>query len=384
MEPFLRSIDFLMSINQSIRVLHVIGIMNRGGAEAMIMNLFRNIDRTKIQFDFVENSFERAAFDDEIEALGGKIFRCPHFNGKNYFQYKKWWKDFFHNHSGEYTIIHGHIGSTAAIYLKIAKQNGLFTIAHSHSSGTDYSLHAKLYSALSFNTRNIADSFFACSQAAGIDRYGEKTTRGRNYKVLNNAIETNKFAYNDNFRQKIRTEFQLQDKIVIGHIGRLITVKNHHFLLDVFNEIKKHKNNVKLMCVGGGELRDNLEAYAKELGIADDVIFTGVRGDINEIIQAMDFFVFPSLYEGLPVTLVEVQTSGLPCVISDKVPDESILTKDLVTVMSLNQSAGEWAEHIISRLGERRYSRVDEIKAKGYDITETAKWLEEFYLEHSR
>lgn len=371
------------NIEVSVKILHVIGIMNRGGAEAMIMNLYRNIDRTKVQFDFVENSFERAAFDDEIEALGGKIYRCPHFNGKNYLEYKRWWKDFFKEHQGEYHIIHGHIGSTAAIYLKIAKKNGLFTIAHSHSSGTDYSLHDKFYRVLSYNTRNIADYFFACSQAAGVDRYGQKVVQGNNYKVLNNAIDTKLFAYNEELRHKIRNEFNIDKNYVIGHIGRLIPVKNHQFILSIFKKIKKQIPNAKLMLVGDGDLRPQLEAQAKELGIADDVIFTGVRSDINEIVQAMDFFVFPSLYEGLPVTLVEVQTSGLPCVISDKVPDESILTKDLVTVMSLEQSAKEWANHIVSRLGGERFSRVDEIKAKGYDIAETAKWLEEFYLEHN-
>lgn len=366
-----------------IRILHVIGIMNRGGAETMIMNLYRNIDRTKTQFDFVENSFEHAAFDDEIKALGGKIYHCPHFTGKNYLEYKRWWKDFFIEHQGEYNIIHGHIGSTATIYLKIAKQNGLFTIAHSHSSGTDYTLHDKLYRVLSYNTRNIADFFFACSQAAGIDRYGQKVVQGDNYKVLNNAIDTKLFEYNEESRHKIRKEFNLEKNLVIGHIGRLIPVKNHKFILLIFEEIKKKIPNAKLMLVGDGNLRPQLEAQAKELEIAEDVIFTGVRSDINEIVQAMDFFVFPSLYEGLPVTLVEVQTSGLPCVISDKVPDESILTKDLVTVMSLEQSAEKWAKHIVSRLGVERYNRVDEIKARGYDIAETAKWLEEFYLEHN-
>lgn len=369
--------------NYPIRVLHVIGIMNRGGAETMIMNLYRKINRSKVQFDFVENSFERAVFDDEIESLGGRIYRCPHFTGKNYLEYKRWWKQFFREHHGQYHIIHGHIGSTAAVYLKIAKQNGLFTIAHSHSSGSDHSLRANLYSILSYNTRNIADFFFACSQAAGKDRYGQKVVQSDNYHVLNNAIETKRFAYNEEMRNKVRCEFNLQDSIVIGHIGRLIPVKNHQFLILVFKEIKKTIPNAKLMLVGGGELREQLEKQTRESGVANDVIFTGVRSDINEIIQAMDFFVFPSLYEGLPVTLVEVQTSGLPCVISDKVPDESILAKDLVTVMSLEQSAEEWAEHIVSRLDEKRYSRVDEVKAKGYDIAKTAKWLEEFYLEHN-
>ena len=363
-------------MKKCVRVLHVVGVMNRGGAETMIMNIYRKIDRAKVQFDFVENTFEKALFDDEIKKLGGRIYNCPHFNGINFFRYKEWWKDFFEQHRNEYHIIHGHIGSTASIYLKEAKKNGLYTIAHSHSSGTDHSLHSKLYSILSYNTRNIADWFFACSQAAGIDRYGKTVVHANNYKVLNNAIDTDTFKFDESLRYKIRKEFDFEKSIVIGHIGRLISVKNHHFLFDIFRNIKQKITNVKLICVGDGDLRENLINYAKRLGVSEDVVFTGIRSDVNELIQAMDFFVFPSLYEGLPVTLVETQTSGLPCVISDKVPPESILTENLITVMKLEQSAEEWADHIISR--------VNEIKEKGFDIAETSKWLEEFYLEKSQ
>lgn len=368
------------TMNQPIRILQVIGIMNRGGAEAIIMNLYRKIDRSKVQFDFVENSFERAAFDDEIEYLGGRIYRCPHFNGKNYFLYKKWWKSFFKEHIGEYHIIHGHLGSTAAIYLKIAKNNGLFTIAHSHSSGNDHSIGHYLYQILSYKTRYIADYFFACSKVAGKDRYGEKVVTSSNFSVLNNAIDTNAFSFNEQTRNRIRKDMTLEDDIVIGHVGRLIPVKNHRFLLQVFKHISLEIENVKMLCVGDGELKSELQLQAIELGIADKVIFTGLRTDVNDLIQAMDFFVFPSLYEGLPVSLVEIQVSGLPCVISDKVPDESILTDNLVTIVSLEESAEEWAQRIISRLGEKRYSRKDEIIAKGYDISTTSRQLMDFYI----
>ena len=152
---------------EQIRVLHVIGIMNRGGAEAMIMNLYREIDKTKIQFDFVENSDQQAAYDEEIRKLGGKIYRCPHFTGKNFLAYKRWWKRFFEDHGAEYDIVHGHIGSTAAIYLHEAKKVGCFTIAHSHNSGTDHSLRSALYHMISYPTRWIADFFFGLFQTGG-------------------------------------------------------------------------------------------------------------------------------------------------------------------------------------------------------------------------
>ena len=162
--------------NAPIRVLHVIGIMNRGGAETMIMNLYRQIDREKVQFDFVEHSIEAAAYDEEIQRLGGRIFRCPHYTGKNHLAYVKWWNGFFEKHTGEYRIVHGHIGSTAAIYLSIAKKHGLFTVAHSHNSNGPLNPRELLYRILSYRTRFVADFFFACSKQAGEDRFGKRVT----------------------------------------------------------------------------------------------------------------------------------------------------------------------------------------------------------------
>lgn len=203
-----------------IRVLQVIGSMNRGGAEAMIMNLYRNIDQTKVQFDFVENTDKPAAFDEEILSLGGRIFRCPHYNGKNHIQYVNWWNDFFHDHAGEYGVVHGHLGSTAAIYLKAAKKHGIFTIAHSHNARTTIDLRGLLYSAYSYPVRFIADQFFTCSRAAGISRYGKKIGGSANRCIsLNNAIETAAFAFDPDVRRTVRQELDLTDQFLIGHVA---------------------------------------------------------------------------------------------------------------------------------------------------------------------
>lgn len=368
----------------AIRVLQVIGQMNRGGAEAMIMNLYRNVNREKVQFDFVEHTDEQCVFDNEIESLGGRIFHCPRYTGKNHFQYVNWWKVFFKEHP-EYKIIHGHIGSTASIYLLIAKKAGLFTIAHSHNTDGVYDLKQVLYKVLSYRTRKIADYFFACSEAAGHDRFGRKVTaQPEKYCVLRNAIDTNIFQYNSDKRGFLRKQFQyLEQQLVIGHIGRFSEQKNHEFLVKVFLELSKKDENARLLLVGDGYLKDDIQQKVKELGLQEKVLFTGVRSDVSDLLQAMDILIFPSLYEGLPVTLVEAQTSGLPCVISDKVPQECIITDGLVTVKNLTDSAEDWANHILSRANENvRTSRCDEIKAHGYDIEETAKWLEEFYCEH--
>lgn len=371
-------------MEKPIRILQVIGSMNRGGAEAMLMNYYRSIDRTKVQFDFVENYTGRAAYDDEIESLGGKIYNCPHFNGKNYIQYRNWWRNFFREHAGAYPIVHGHIGSCASIYLKEAKKHGIFTIAHSHSSGTDHSFSAFLYRLVSYNTRYIAHYFFACSAAAGIDRYGKKVSRSNRYKIVNNAIDTAAYRVNPDVRQEVRHQFGFQNEPVIGHVGRLIGVKNHRFLIDVFREVIQKNPEAKLLLVGGGELEKELRAYAQEKGIGEQVIFVGIRSDVNRLMQAMDVFVFPSLYEGLPVTLVEAQTAGLPCVISDRIPKDSILVEELVDMMRLSDSPEKWADRALERATEPHRDTQEQIKAQGFDIAENAKWLEGFYLEHSK
>lgn len=366
-----------------IRILHVIGIMNRGGAESMIMNLYRNIDREKIQFDFVVHTEEKAAFDDEIVQLGGKIFHCPKLRGKNYFTYTKWWNDFFKKDGEVYGIVHGHIGSTAAIYLGIAKKYGKYAIAHSHSSGTDYSLKKLLYDIISYNTRYIADYFFACSEAAGKDRFGVRVTNNKqNYSVINNAIDTRNFAYNEKNRIEMRNELGLSDEeLVVGHVGRFTSEKNHEFILDIFRQLLCKRNNVKLILIGDGPLRKDIERKALEHNIMNNILFMGVRSDVNKLMQAMDILVFPSIYEGLPVTLVEAQTSGLPCLISSAIPNECILTSNVVTVCSLDESAAVWADKLQTLFSTERVDHSDEIKQNNYDINATAKWLEEFYLE---
>lgn len=368
-------------MSEPIRVLHVIGIMNRGGAEMMIMNLYRHIDRSKVQFDFVENSCEPAAFDEEILSLGGHIYRCPHYNGKNHFAYVKWWNDFFKAHPKEYPIVHGHLGSTAAIYLSIAKKYGAYTIAHSHSSGTDHSLHSYIYRMISYNTRNVADYFFACSEAAGKDRFGRKVVSGDHYAVLNNAIDVNCFSYDPSIRETVRDELSIaQNAFVVGHIGRYTKEKNHEFILKLFSELEKMDSNVRLLMIGDGPLHAQIMQAAEQRGLSSDVIFTGVRSDIDRMVQAMDVFVLPSLYEGLPVTMVETQASGLLCIISDKVPSECILTEGLVDILPLSAAPEIWAEKILEKRNLPRTDRRDEIAAHGFDINTEVVKLQEFYL----
>lgn len=364
-----------------VRVLQVIGIMNRGGAETMVMNLYRNIDRTKVQFDFVEHFSDKADFDDEIEVLGGRIFRCPRYNVKNNFQYKKWWIDFFQKHAKDYVAVHGHIGSTASIYLSIAKKYGLYTIAHSHSAGKIISTKDFVYKIISHNTRYIADYFFGCSELAGVKRYGKKVANNnQKFSVLNNALDVKNYIFNNEIRSKIRSELLINDdQLVIGHIGRFDRAKNQSYLVNIFEKLHKINENSKLVLVGTGENVEAIKKQIKELNLESSVILTGVRSDVYDLLQAFDLFVFPSIYEGLPVTVIEAQASGLKCLLSDTITKEVDIT-GLVEYMSLNNSAEEWAEQIISMLPYDRVDTSKQIAAAGYDIKTTSKELTYFYL----
>lgn len=368
-----------------IRILQVTGKMEVGGAETLIMNLYRHMDRSRVQLDFVENTTDPSFFDEEIRSMGGRIYKCPHYTGKNHWTYIRWWKRFWKEHAGEYGVIHGHIGSTAAIYLRLAKKQGLYTIAHSHGeNGTGFGDF--LYRLYAFPTRFIADQFFACSRLAGIDRFGKRVGEDPNRcRLLKNAIDTEKYAYREAQRQAMRARYGLGEKdLLIGHVGRFAYEKNHSFLIDIFAVLCRAREDARLILVGAEDAGRKIRGKAEALGLSDKVIFTGVQQDTVPFYQAMDLFLLPSLSEGLPLVMVEAQASGLPCVISDRVSEDCILTEDLVTVCSLQASPEEWARHILSRIPTPRQDRSAELAAKGFDITQTAKWLERFYVSKGK
>lgn len=369
-------------MRKPIRILQVIGIMNRGGAETLIMNLYRNIDRTRVQFDFVVHTGADGMFDAEIIELGGTIYHCPKYVITNHFYYKRWWNNFLKEHSKDYVAVHGHIGSTASIYLSIAKKYGLYTIAHSHSAGKIISVKDIVYKVMSYNTRNVADYFFGCSELAGIKRYGIKVVANpKKFSVLNNAIEVNRFVFDKETRSKIRRELSIDDnQLVIGHIGRFDKAKNQTFLVSIFNEFQKNDKNAKLILVGTGENIEFIRTQISDLGIDNNVILTGVRSDAYDLLQAFDLFVFPSIYEGLPVTVIEAQAAGLKCLLSDTITNEVDIT-GLVEYMSLNSPAIEWAKKILDMIPYDRNDTSEKIKKAGYDIMTTAQQLTDFYLK---
>ncbi len=365
---------------EAIRVLQVFHGMDCGGAENMIMNLYRNIDRSKVQFDFLVHTKKKCFFDDEIKELGGRIFTVPYFNIKNTISYKKALNVFFKAHP-EITIVHGHLGSCAYIYLNIAKKYGCFTIAHSHNTlPTNKSLKNFMYRIFSFRTRKVADYFMACGKQAGLDRFGKKIVGSDRFQVLNNAIDAQKYIYNPETRTKIRADLGIKDAFVVGHIGRFNYQKNHEYLIDIFYDLLKKEPKARLLLVGDGDLRPQIEAKIKKLGIADKVIMTGVRKDVPDILQAMDCFVFPSHYEGLPVTVIEAQAACLPCVISENItPEVNISGK--VQYISIESDPMSWVEMIFRSSGETRDNAMKIIVSNGYDIIKSAKELSFFYLD---
>lgn len=365
-------------MSESIRVLQVFTHMNRGGAETMIMNYYRNMDRTKVQFDFLVHREHRGDYDDEIEQLGGRIYRMMPISPQTLPAYKKQIADFFEVHH-EYRIIHSNMSENGFYIFQEAEKRGIpVRICHAHNAphGWDLKMFARTY--LKHRIRRYTTDLFACGKEAGAWLFGKKSMC--KLVLMKNAIDVAQYQYHAETEEKIRQEFGLGDSLVIGHVGRFDPQKNHPFLIDIFNEVQKMHPNAKLLLVGREDAEGKIRRKVNSLGLRDKVVFTGLRSDVNELMQAMDVFVFPSLFEGLPVTIVEAQASGMPIVISDSMPGECVITNNLVTIRSLQETAKDWANHILLRAGTGHTNHYQEIADNGFDIKTQAKWLQDFYL----
>ena len=362
-------------MNYPIRILQVVTYMGRGGLETMLMNYYRKIDHTKVQFDFLVHRDFEADYDNEIKSMGGKIYHISRLNPINK-QYKNELDNFFKQHP-EYKIIHSHLDCMSGIPLKEAKKCDIpIRIAHAHSSNQTKDIKYVLKLLYKRNITKSANYLFACGEQAG--RWMFNTD---DFKVLNNAIDAKKYSFNAEIRDVRRKEFNIpNDSIVIGHVGRFMAPKNHELIIDIFNKIHFNNPDAYLMLIGEGDLKESIIEKVKELHLEDYVIFTGLRSDVNELLQAMDVFLFPSLYEGLPVSIVEAQAAGLPCLISDKVPIECKKT-DLVYQINLNDPVDVWADKVNELSHIQRRDTYEDIKNAGFDIIENAKWLENFYLD---
>lgn len=362
--------------NYPVRILIVDGKMICGGVESFIMNIYRHIDRTKIQFDFLVHYKEKFFYDDEIEKLGGTIYRLTFRNDNNYFKYKKDLKEFFLNH--HYDIVWGHMDGLASIYLKVAKLCKVkYTIAHSHITSSEHSIKGLLKRILKRKICDYADFCFACSTEAGHYLYGKKK-----FYLMHNFIDASMFDYCYETRKKIRQQNNWgKEDIVIGMVGRFNKQKNHKFAIDLFCELNKKNSHYKFCLCGDGEMIDEIKEIAKKKNIINEIQFKGNILNINEYYQAFDILIMPSLYEGLPVSGVEAQTSGLKCVFSNNVTKEVSIVGENVCFLPIDNGIKKWADTIDQIKKYERKSKKKNILEAGYDINLEIKKIEFFLLK---
>lgn len=371
-------------MSEPIRILNLFTIMNRGGAETMVMNYYRNVDRTKVQFDFLVHRQERGAYDDEIEAMGGRIYRMCPIHPQNFGKYKKMLKVFFDEHP-EYKILHSHMSELGCYAFIEAQKRGIkVKICHAHNAPVKGSMTPKEKAQLIFRDYfkkrmlPFTDHLFVCGEEAGNWLYGKENSR--RFVMMNNAVDAKKFAFSPAARDEIRRELNIDGKFAVLNVGRFNPQKNHTFIIDIFKEIKKLHAEAILLLVGNGELENEIRQKVSSLGLQNDVLFLGLRDDVDKILSASDVFLFPSLYEGLPVSLVEAQSSGIKSFISDAVPGQCILTDDVSTI-SLKETAEGWAKKVAALAdGYERRDRYQDMVRSGFDIKSNTQWLQEFYI----
>lgn len=360
------------------RVLQIVNHMGVGGIQAFIMNVYRNIDKNKVQFDFLLNQNIKESYVNEIEALGGHIFYVP-ARREGIHKNRAALDAFFSMHP-EYRIVHMHESTLSYIEpLIYAKKHGVqVRIIHSHSTKANGSaLNAILHTINKQRISQIATHFFSCGNLAGKWFYGG-TRLAKKHEVINNGIKISDYRFDEDMREKKRKELCVPpETYVVGHVGRFNTVKNHSFLIDVFCEILRRRDDSVLCLAGDGPLRSEIENKCNELGIIDRIRFLGNRKDINELLQAFDILMMPSLYEGFPVAVLEAEACGLPIVLSDTITRE-VCIKENIRLCSLSDSAAEWAKVAMSNSDYVLDNSV--LYEKRYDIQNTVNRLMEIYL----
>ncbi|MDW2799767.1 glycosyltransferase family 1 protein [Clostridium boliviensis] len=362
---------------EPIRVLHILQRMEAGGTQALLMNIYKKIDRSKVQFDFLVVYKEKQFYDDEIEQLGGRLYKLSFREDFNLVKFRRELNRFFKEHN-EYGIIHCHAYTIGYFCLRAAKKNGVTVrIIHSHSNGI---VHDKKYYLKLFMQKvylKHATDFFACSEEAG-----KYLFKDRKFSVLNNAIDSEKFIADENTRRIVRSELGVENKFVVGHVGRLHPEKNHAFLLDVFVEIRKKKESAVLLLIGTGPLEQEIKKKVENSGLTEYVFFLKNRKNMNQIYQAMDIFVFPSLFEGLGIVAVEAQAAGVPVVCSEGLPPETEITP-LYKRLQLSDGTEKWADEAIKAAqnlaGHRNMQKY--VVEAGFDIDATANMIQKYYLK---
>lgn len=365
-------------MSEPLRVAQIMGKMNRGGVEAVVMNYYRAMDKTKVQFDFFVDSDSEFPQREELEQAGAGVFMLPPYSCM-----WAWQKQLTEQlRRGHYSIVHAHINTMNIFPMLCAFRAGVpVRICHNHSTahrGEGKKTILK-YLLRPFN-KIFATHWFACGKKAAEWMYGRRAVAHKRVVVLPNAIDTRRFAFDEQQRARVREQLQIdQDVLVLGHVGRFCYQKNHHFLIDIFAALRR-RNRAKLLLIGEGELTQQICDLVRQKGLEEEVIFLGGKQDTAPYYNAMDAFCLPSFYEGLPVVAVEAQCNGLPCLLSDQVTEEAILT-DCAERFPLKNTASEWAEWIADKaqMSSQRKEKAEIIAQKGFDGVCQARELQECY-----
>lgn len=373
-----------------IRVLFFMdGIGNAGGIQEMAIKWMENIDHSKIKIAILTyNHVKSDNYVERVKKNGGDVYIIESYQDKGkFFESLKQTSKFFKQH--HYDILHAHSSSKALFVLYYAKRAGIATrILHSHSANFTMQNKIVRYIAMALKKPSclLATDYFACSSEAGQFLFGKKICNSDSYHIVHNAINLKDFSPINDYKQRFCQQMNIEiDALIIGNVGRFMPVKNHQFLIDVFEEVVKIDKKVHLVLIGNGKLESEIKKQVEQKGISHNVSFMGFRTDVNEIVNAFDVLVMPSLFEGLPVTAVEAQALGVPVLFSDTITKEAALLPDSKFV-SLNRTPIEWAKYILEYKSHKHVDNpADYIKRGGYDIVDETKKLQEFYiskLEH--
>ena len=360
------------------RILQYIGSLDRGGAQSAIMNLYDEIDRGEWQFDFVTHDARSGELELKVKELGGRVYHLPALEEAGPSGFVSGWRRFLSEHD-EWQVLHSHMRSTSALVLPFAKKEGMSTIVHSHSTRNDGGAKALVKAALQYPVRFQADFFVGCSSEAGRWLFGKRAFESDRYLYLPNAIDLSRYCFNESRRAAARARLGIEDKIVFGHVGRLHESKNHEFLLEVFEGLRQRFPNSILLLVGDGPLHGHIESMVEEKGLGDSVLMLGDRSDVPDLLQAMDTLLFPSKWEGMPVSVVEALASGLPCYISETITHDVDICDDVKRLPTDDPDV--WVDAVNP---EGRVNDAKEIKAAGFDIHDSAKSLVKLYEKAER
>lgn len=364
--------DFSMA---QMKILYILGAFGSGGVESVVLNIHKNIDHSRFKIDFVLfNGLDHSRKKD-LEKYDSKIYFIER-SGKGIGKFIS--ETYKILRTEKYDVIHAHTNEAAlfsAIAGALARTPG--RICHSHN--TSFGKNEKIIPFFRVPFKLFSTELFACSKLAGTSLFGKKA----DFTVINNAIDVKKYNFNPTVRKEIREELGLEGKFVIGNVGRLSYQKNHSFILDVYKNIVKTRKDTALLLIGDGELEEEIKNKVYELGLENKVKFLGARNDVNKILQAMDVFLLPSHYEGLPVSLIEAQSAGLPCIVADTITKEVKVT-NLVEFLSLTQSVDYWTKQILKYSDDdTRENTFDEMKQAGYEMESSVKGIQKIYGKYA-